>query len=180
MTVIVDAGAGHRRQRRHLQRRPRRAAPAARQPRRGPADLHPPERARHRRTRTPTFSVPEIQDLREPHQNAERVRRLLDDRLHDGRAGRAARRSAPAWSAAPTSTSWGCIRSRPPAGRERRWPAGGGRGGADVSLLDDLAEERPDGDRQDRAARRRARRPSSASSNRRCRIPRKPRSSRTS
>ena len=43
------AGARHRRQRRHLQRRPRRAAAAARQSRRGSPDLHPPERAGPRR-----------------------------------------------------------------------------------------------------------------------------------
>ena len=43
------ARARHRRQRRHLQRRPRRAAAPAGQSRRGSADLHPPERAGHRR-----------------------------------------------------------------------------------------------------------------------------------
>ena len=43
------ARARHWRQRRHLQRGPRRAAAAARQSRRGSADLHPPERAGPRR-----------------------------------------------------------------------------------------------------------------------------------
>ena len=38
-----------------------------------------------------TFSVPEIQDLRERVKTLTVVRRLLDDRLHHGRPGRAAR-----------------------------------------------------------------------------------------
>ena len=45
----------------------------------------------HRRARTPNFSVPEIQDLRRTRQDAQRVRRLLDHRVHDGRPRRAAR-----------------------------------------------------------------------------------------
>ena len=45
----AHAGAGHRRQRPHLRRGVRCAAAAARQPRRGPADLHPPKCARHGR-----------------------------------------------------------------------------------------------------------------------------------
>ena len=58
------AGARHRRQRRDLQRRPRRAAAAARQPRRGSADLHPPERAGHRRRERRTSRSPRCSDLR--------------------------------------------------------------------------------------------------------------------
>ena len=46
------ARARHRRQRRDLQRRPRRAAAAAGQPRRRSPDLHPAERARPRQRRT--------------------------------------------------------------------------------------------------------------------------------
>ena len=97
-------GARHRRQRRDLQRRPRRAAAAARQPRRGPADLHPPERARASAPRTRNFSVPEIQDLRARRQDADRLRRLLDDRRSRWSASASRASSAPASSAAPTST----------------------------------------------------------------------------
>jgi putative ABC transport system permease protein len=46
ITVVLTLALGHRRQRRHLQRGARRAAAPTRQPRREPADLHPPERAR--------------------------------------------------------------------------------------------------------------------------------------
>ena len=47
--------------------------------------------------------------------------------------------------------------ARPPARRARRRSQGGGRGGADAPLLDDLARQRPDGDRQDHPARRASR-----------------------
>ncbi len=68
----------------------RRAAAAAGQPRRGPPDLHPPERARHRRRQHHVLRA------RDPgpasaRQNPERVRRLLHHRLHHGRPRRAAR-----------------------------------------------------------------------------------------
>ena len=53
------------------------------------------------------FSVPEIQDLRERRQNAERVRRLLDDRLHHGRAWASRARCARAWSADRISSVMG-------------------------------------------------------------------------
>ena len=50
-----------------------------------------------------TFSVPEIQDLRGAGQDADRLRRLLDHRLHDGRPRRAARGPRRASSAGRTS-----------------------------------------------------------------------------
>ena len=38
--------------------------------------------------------------------------------------------------------------ARPPVGRDRRWAAGAGRGGADLSLLDDRVSTRPVGPRE--------------------------------
>ena len=91
-TVVDHARARHRRQRRDLQRRPRRAAAAARQSRRGSPDLHPSERAgpRHREHDVLGAGDPRLQGARHDHR---RVRRILDDRLHDDRPRRAARRA---------------------------------------------------------------------------------------
>ena len=69
---------------------------------------------------------------------------------------------------------------RPPARRDRRWAAGRGRRGADASVLDHGAGERPDGHRKDHADWAIARRRSSAWSSRRSPTRRRPRSSRTS
>ena len=55
----------------------------------------------------------------------------------------------------------------------------GGRGGADASLLDHVAQQRSDGHRQDDPPRPAQRRRSSACSSRRCRIRPTPRSSPT-
>ena len=73
---------------------------------------------------------------------------------------------------------------RPVLGRlldaRRRRPERRGRGGADLPVLDDGAQERSVRARQDRPARRRARPPSSACWSLRCPIRPKPRSSPTS
>ena len=101
------------------------------------------------------FSVPEIRDLRVARQDAERVRRFLD-------------RSSSRWSAwasrawfAPASSAGSYFERHgappgagPPARRHRRRAQGGRRRGADASLLDDHAAERPVGDRKDGEARR--------------------------
>ena len=84
------ARARHRRQRRDLQRRPRRAAPSARQSRRRSPDLHPPERAgarrrEHRRSRCPKSTTSESRVTRD-----QRVRRVLHGGFHDDRSRRRA------------------------------------------------------------------------------------------
>ena len=73
-------------------------------------DLHPPERAGGIGIENANFSVPEIQDLRASVKIADRLRRFLDDRLHDGRPRRAARGPRRRRRRARTSTSWGCSR----------------------------------------------------------------------
>ena len=57
----------------------------------------------HRTRRTSTFSVPEINDLRARVKSLAAIGDFSTDRVHDGRPRRAARRCAPASSAAPTS-----------------------------------------------------------------------------
>ena len=98
-----DARARHRRQRRDLQRRPRRAAAPARQSRRGSPDLHPPERAGHRRREHDVLGAGDRrpQVARHHHQ---RVRRLLHRRLHDDRSRRRAARGARRASSADRSS----------------------------------------------------------------------------
>ena len=176
-----DARARHRRQRRDLQRRPRRAAAAARQPRRGPADLHPPERARHRRRERRRSRCPEIQDLRGARQDADA--RSATSRPSASRWSASASRasSAPASSAARTSRSWGCVRCS--AGCSTPRDDGPNAAGAAVltyRFWTTALKSDPSVHRQDRPARRRARRRSSACSSRRCRIRPRPRSSPTS
>ena len=168
----------HRRQRRDLQRRPRRAAAPARQSRRGSPGLHPAERAgrRHREHDVLDGGVQRYQGARHHHR---RLWRFLDHRIHDAwlrRAAAAARRrrrrvvlrgDGPAAGAGPAAE---CL------GRRARC---GGRGGADASVLDHLFQQRPVGDRQADPVRAAERRPSSACSNRRCPTRSTPRSSPT-
>ena len=126
----------HRRQRRHLQPGARRAAAAARQPRRGPADLHPPERPGIGADNM-TFSVPEIQDLRERVKTLARLRRLLHHRLHDGRPRRAARGPRGRGGRIVFRGDGAAPGARPAARARRRRPERRGGRGADPSLLDD-------------------------------------------
>ena len=172
-------GAWHRRQCRDFQRRPRRAPAAARQPRRRPPDLHPPERARHRCGERELFG-PGDPGPAIAHPDAQRVRRFLDRRVHDGRPGRAPRRSRRGRRRVVLQRHGPPPGAGPPARRHRRRAQGCRRGRADASLLDDHAAERRIADRKDREAWRTLRRPSSASSSRPSRIPRRRRSSRTS
>ena len=94
----------------------------------------------------------------------QRLRRLLDGRLHADRSRRRAphgeggrRRRVVLRRDGPSP------RARPPAERAGRRPEGGGRGGPDVPVLDHLAQQRPGGHRQDHpprsAHRDRGRRP---------------------
>jgi hypothetical protein len=83
ITVIVTLALGIGANAAHLQRRERRPAETARQPRRESPDLHP--RAHQgSAARTPHLSVPEIRILR-GRAIDRRLRRVLDDRFHDGR-----------------------------------------------------------------------------------------------
>ena len=173
--------ARHRRQRRHLQRRARRAAAAAGQSRRGPADLHPPERAGHRASRTPTSRCPSCATC----SAASRRSRAFGDfstieftmvGLGEPRVVRAG---------VVGGSYFEVMGLRPVLGRlldaDRRRAEGRRRGGADAPLLD---ARRSKSDPVGRSARRSGSaigpRPSSACSSRRCRIPRRPRSSPTS
>ena len=116
-----DARAGHRRQRRDLQRRPRRAPAPARQSRRRSPDLHPPERAGPRRREHDVLGAgdrrPQI--ARHHHQ---RLRRLLDHRLHDDRLRRAARGEGRRRQRLVLRRDGPSPRARPPAERVRRRP----------------------------------------------------------
>ena len=126
-----------------------------------------------------TFSVPEIDDFKSRVTDHRRVRRLLDHRLHDDRPRRAPRREGRRRRRLVLRRDGPAPGARPPAERVGRWPQRGGRGGADASLLDDLAQQRSVRDRQDRSGSVRAPPRWSASSSRRCRIRPTPRSSRT-
>ena len=116
-----DAGPRHRRQRRHLQRRPRRAAEAARQRRRGAADLHPADARRAAAPSNANFSVPEINDLKSRRQDDLAARRLLDARLHAGRPRRAARRARRRGQRLVLPGDGPAADPRPPDRRDRRW-----------------------------------------------------------
>ena len=125
------------------------------------------------------FSVPEIHDLRERREIAERVRRFLHHRLHHGRPRRAARGPGGRRGRIVFRRDGTASGARPSAGSARRWPERRRRGRADLPLLDGCAQERSHRARQDHPAERRARRPSWACWSRRYRIRRKPNSSPT-
>ena len=117
-----------------------------------------------------------LQVARHHHQ---RLRRLLDRRLHDDRPRRAARGAGRRRQRLVLRGDGPAPGARPPAERRRRWARRGGRGGPDPPLLDA---------RRSTAIRRWSARPSasvraprrwSASSSRRCPIRPTPRSSRT-
>ena len=142
-------------------------------------DLHPAERAWHRRRERRLLGA---RDQRSPRAraDAERVRRLLDDRVHDGRPRRAASR--------PRRRRRRILLrrhgARPVIGR-LLGPSDDGPKAAGAAVLTyrfwtTALNERSVGDREDRAARGSHRRRSSACSSRRCPIRRKPRSSPTS
>ena len=88
-------------------------------------------------TENANFSVPEIQDLQAAREVAQRVRRLLDDRVHDGRPRRAARRPRRRRRRLVLRRDGPAAGARPAARTDGRRAEGGRRGGADVSLLDD-------------------------------------------
>ena len=147
-----DAGAGHRCQRGDLQRRARRAPPPARQPRRGASDLRPPERARNR------FGECRLLCSRDPgpeaaRQEPLRVRRLLHDHLHDGWSGGTATGARGGRVRLLFRGDGAASRAGPPHHGRRRRSQCGRSCGADLPLLVDRAEERPDGGRQDDQAR---------------------------
>ena len=73
------------------------------QPRRGPPDLHPAERAGPRHTENAAFSVPEIDDLQARVKIVTAFGDFSDDRLHDGGSRRAARRPRRRRRRRPTS-----------------------------------------------------------------------------
>ena len=82
------------------------------------------------------FSVPEIRDLRARVKTLTAFGEFSTDRLHDGgpgRASRGARRGRRRIVLRGHGTSSG---AGPPAGRDRRRAASGGRCGADPSVLD--------------------------------------------
>ena len=91
-----------------------------------------------------TFSVPEIDDLRSRVDHDRRVRRLLHHRLHDDRLRRAARGAGGRRRRLVLRRDGPSPRARPPAQRGRRWPRRGGRGGPDASLLEHVAQPRPE------------------------------------
>ncbi len=100
------------------------------------------------------FSVPEIQDLRARVTTLDRLRRVLDHRVHDGRPGRAARRAGRRRQRVVLRRHGPEARPRPPARAGRRRPERRRRRRADAPVLDHHAERRPVGDRQDGAVRR--------------------------
>ena len=113
----------------------------ARQPRRGPA-VYIRQSAQGIGAENATFSVPEIQDLRERVEDPQRVRRLLHHRLHDGRPRRAARGPRGRRGRIVLRGDGPAPRARPAARAGRRRPERRGGGGADPSLLDDRAQAR--------------------------------------
>ena len=171
-------GPRHRRQRRHLQPGERGAAAAARQPRRGPAHLHPPDRARHRGRQHDLLRAGDPGPAR-ARQDPPLVRRLLHHRLHHGRPRRAARGPRGRRGRILLRGDGAAPGAGPAARAGGRRPGRRGGGGADPSLLDDRrstatppCSARPSGST-------RARPPSWACWSRRCPIPRTPRSSPT-
>ena len=97
-----NARARHRRQRRDLQRRPRRAAPSPGEPRRRSTDLHPAECAGPRRGEHDVLGAGDRR-LQITRHHGRRLRRLLDDRLHADRSRRPPRGAGRASSAARSS-----------------------------------------------------------------------------
>ena len=153
-----DAGAGHRRQRRHLQPGALGAAAPARQPRRAADRLHPPERARHRqrkhrpsrcrRSRTSASACRAFADVAE----------FSTVVVHDGRPRRAAAGARRRRQRQLLRGDGAAAGARPPARPASDDGAGGGRcGGADAPLLDDGAQQRSGCARQDHPARARGR-----------------------
>ena len=177
-----DARARHRRQRRDLQRRPRRAVAPARQSRRATASIYIRQSAPALGAENMTFSIPEIRDLKSAHH-------------HRQRASAISPRSTSRWLASatsPASSRPGVVNgsylrrhgpppgARPPAERRRRRARRGRRGGADLPLLDDGARRRSGRSSAGRSASARVPRRWSACSSPRCRIRPTPKSSPTS
>ena len=100
------------------------------------------------------FSVPEINDLKAGLKTITAARRLLDDRIHARRPGRAARRPRRRRQRIVLPGDGPAADPRPADRRHRRWRAGGERDGADPPLLDGVAAERRDRSRQADQARR--------------------------
>ena len=144
----ADAGPRDRGQRRHLQRGPRCAAAAAGQPRRRSPDLYPAERARHRRGQHDVLG-PGDRRSSLTRQDTDSVRRLLHHRLHDGWTWRASRgqRRGRLWLVLRRHGA--SARARPADQRRRRWTEGSGSSGPDAQILDDGAQERSVGHRED-------------------------------
>ncbi len=74
-----------------------------------------------------TFSVPEIDDFKVARHHDRRLRRFLDDRLHDARLRRAPRGAGGCRRRLVLRGDGPSSRARPPAQRGRRWPRRGGR-----------------------------------------------------
>ena len=132
-------------------------------------------------SRTLDFSVPELRDLQGRVKTLSAFGDFSTIDVHHGRPGRAARGPRRASSAARTSMSWGCGRCW--AGcwaRPTMAPQAAGAAVLTHRFWTTALDERPVGARQDHQAWRPHRRRSSASSSHPCRIPPKPRSSRTS
>ena len=140
----------HRRQRGDLQRRPRRAAAPARQSRRGSPDLHPPERAGHRRREHDLLGAGNQRLLKS---RVTTISAFGDFSTVDftmiGLGGEPRMVKA----GVVGGSFFDVMGLRPVLGRllnaQRRWPEGGGRGGAHLPLLDDVAQQRSVRDRQD-------------------------------
>ena len=143
-----DAGPGHWRQRRDVQRRARSPAASAGQSRRGSPDLHPPERARPRRREHHLLGARAPGSALARHR-VQRLRRLLHHRLHADRLRRATRRQG--WRRRRLVLR--CHGASPAAGPAaqcgRRCAQRRGGGGSDVSLLEHDAGRRSDRGRQD-------------------------------
>ena len=139
--------AGDWRQRSDLQRRARRAAEAARQSRRGPAHLHPAERAGDRDGERGLLG-PRAEGSPGAGEVAQRVRGFFDDRLHDDRARRPAHRSRGRRRRLLLRRDGAQAGDGAAARALGRWADGGRSGGADVPVLDERVQERSQRHRQ--------------------------------
>ena len=94
------------------------------------------------------FSVPELKDLRESGEVAQRVRRFLDDRVHDDRPRRSADRPRGRGRRLVLRSDGPAAGDGPAARTGGRWAEGRRRGGADLPVLDERLQERSERDRQ--------------------------------
>ena len=102
-------------------------------------------RARRDGAENTTFSVPEIDDLRVARQDDHRLRRVLDDRLHDDRHRRAAGRQGGSRQRPVLRSDGPSAGARPADRHVRRRAQRAGSGRADASLLDRALKQRSDG-----------------------------------